>query len=626
MKVMTFSRRLALGFGVVLALLASSGAVTIWCMRDGSGRATAVSEAYIRQAALANQLERTATVARLQFISHIYAFRAGAWTKGREAVAAVEQQAAALERLVGERPELHGNRPAVSAMNEALRAYIVQAETGKADRIQFNSARSRMEVGTEEILGQIEEFSIAQHEALAATASQGVASKEVLERLALVTAMAEIGALARDAHRNTSVALFDRDLAMIEEAAPAVEEIIAKLEAVASFVREPQDLATLKEMRENAGRYLTAAQDLAAALVLESDHGREWTATGVRLMDAVNKVADLGTRETEHAAIGVVDTLRRGMLVVLVGVVLCVLVGAAVALTLGYKLTRVLRGIAHALSAGAGSSADAARQVSESSKSLAEGASAQAASLEETSASLAQMSGVAERNAKHADATRELAAATRTAADAGAAQARELGEAMDAIRKSSDEITRIIKTIDEIAFQTNILALNAAVEAARAGEAGAGFAVVAEEVRNLAQRSAEAARDSAGKIEAANVVSTHGSTVSTRVGETLKLIHEKATRVSELVGEIASANTEQNESLHQINGAMNQMDKLTQSGAASSEETAAAAQQMSAQAEDLLSAVAELDNLVGGQAGSQLPAAAGRSVRSRREEPRPHRG
>jgi methyl-accepting chemotaxis protein len=252
-------------------------------------------------------------------------------------------------------------------------------------------------------------------------------------------------------------------------------------------------------------------------------------------------------------------------------------------------------------------SSAAARQVSESSKSLADGASAQAAALEETSASIEQMTGVAQRNAEHAAATRELAAATRTAADAGAGQARELIEAMEAIRKSSDEITRIIKTIDEIAFQTNILALNAAVEAARAGESGAGFAVVAEEVRNLAQRSATAARDSAGKIEAANAVSTLGATVSARVGETLQTIHEKATRVSELVAEMASANTEQSESLRQVNDAMAQMDKLTQSSAANSEETAAAAQQMSAQSQDLLSAVDELDDLVG-HAQSDRPA------------------
>jgi methyl-accepting chemotaxis protein len=333
-------------------------------------------------------------------------------------------------------------------------------------------------------------------------------------------------------------------------------------------------------------------------------------------------VADLGTSETESASTGVVETLRRGVFVVVAGVAVCLLAGIAVAWILGYRLTRVLREIARALTTGAEHSSAAARQVSESSKSLADGASAQAASLEETSASLEQMSASARRNAEHAGSTRELAAATRAAADAGAGQARELGEAMDAIRRSSDDIAKIIKAIDEIAFQTNILALNAAVEAARAGEAGAGFAVVAEEVRSLAQRSATAARDSAGKIEAANAVSTRGASVSARVGETLQTIHEKATKVSELVAQMATANSEQNEGLRQLNDTVAQMDKLTQAGAANSEETAAAAQQMNAQADDLLEAVRALDALVGHRADAVespvSPSDGGRGVRSAR--------
>lgn len=596
---MTFNRRLALGFGVVLALLAVSGAVTVWCMRTGSDRAVAVREAYIRQAALANQIERTATIARLQFTYHIFAYRAGAWEKGREELRKVEKQVAELAKLVAERPELRENAAAVRALEETLSSYLRQAEQGKADRTQFNSARSKLEAGSEDILGHVEEFTVAQHERVAEGGGQGVASKDMLAAFARIAAIAEIDALARNAHRNASVALFDRDLAMIGLVAPDLEEVVAKVGALAALVKDPKDVAMVKGLQESADRYLQGAKDLAAALVQETNHGQEWTATGVAVTAAVDKLADLGTTETEEASVGVVATLRRGVLVVLVGVGVCLVVGIAVAWILGYRLTRVLRGIALALTTGAEHSSAAARQVSESSKSLADGASAQAASLEETSASLEQMSATARRNAEHAGSTRELAAATRAAADSGAAQARELGEAMDAIRQSSDDIAKIIKAIDEIAFQTNILALNAAVEAARAGEAGAGFAVVAEEVRNLAQRSATAARDSAGKIEAANAVSTRGAAVSSRVGETLGTIHEKATKVSELVAQMATANSEQNEGLRQLNDAMAQMDKLTQAGAANSEETAAAAQQMNAQADDLLDAVRSLDALVG---------------------------
>jgi methyl-accepting chemotaxis protein len=176
----------------------------------------------------------------------------------------------------------------------------------------------------------------------------------------------------------------------------------------------------------------------------------------------------------------------------------------------------------------------------------------------------------------------------------------EMREAMDAIKTSSNDIAKIIKTIDEIAFQTNILALNAAVEAARAGEAGAGFAVVAEEVRALAQRSANSAKETASKIEVAIKNGEHGVVISSKVAEALLVIVEKARKVDELVAEIATASQEQNQGISQINTAVSQMDKVTQSNAASAEETAAAAEELSAQSVSLKEIVGQLHQMIGG--------------------------
>ena len=171
---------------------------------------------------------------------------------------------------------------------------------------------------------------------------------------------------------------------------------------------------------------------------------------------------------------------------------------------------------------------------------------------------------------------------------------------MDAIKTSSDDIAKIIKTIDEIAFQTNLLALNAAVEAARAGESGAGFAVVADEVRSLAQRAAAAAKETATKIEDSVQKSAHGVAISGKVAQSLQEIVGKARQVDELAGEVASASKEQTQGITQINTAVSQMDKVTQSNAANAEESAAAAEELNAQAESMKDAVNELLRLVDG--------------------------
>jgi methyl-accepting chemotaxis protein len=175
----------------------------------------------------------------------------------------------------------------------------------------------------------------------------------------------------------------------------------------------------------------------------------------------------------------------------------------------------------------------------------------------------------------------------------------QLNESMDEISRASEETSKIIKTIDEIAFQTNLLALNAAVEAARAGEAGAGFAVVADEVRNLAMRAADAAQNTAGLIETTGVKVCGGTEIVTRSNEAFKKVSTSATKVAELIGEIAAASNEQANGIQQINRAIDEIDQVTQQNAANAEETASASAEMNTQAEYLDQLVDELIQLAG---------------------------
>jgi len=281
--------------------------------------------------------------------------------------------------------------------------------------------------------------------------------------------------------------------------------------------------------------------------------------------------------------------------------VMAVAISLLIYWTVRHLITKPIHRIITRLQNGAEQLNGSAGEIRASSQALAEGASEQAASLEQTSASLEELAGMTQRNGENAQKADELAKHARVAADKGMGDMQSMSAAMNAIKVSSDDIAKIIKTIDEIAFQTNILALNAAVEAARAGESGMGFGVVADEVRNLAQRSAQAARETAAKIEGAIGKAAQGVQINRRVSETLNEIVTKARQVDELAAEVAGASQEQTRGITHINSAVAQMDKVTKANAGNARESAVAAEELNAQAASMKESVAELLQLVGGR-------------------------
>ncbi len=269
------------------------------------------------------------------------------------------------------------------------------------------------------------------------------------------------------------------------------------------------------------------------------------------------------------------------------------------------KTTSTLSHVAEVLGSSAEIVSTTSGELASSSQALAEGSSEQAASVEETSASLEEMASMAKSNSNSANNAKSVADQARKAAESGASSIIELDEAMSAIQSSSDNISKIIKTIDEIAFQTNILALNAAVEAARAGEAGAGFAVVADEVRNLAQRSAVAARETAEQIEESIESGQNGVNIATKVKNSLDIIVEKVRLVDTIIAEIAAASQEQSTGVEELMKAVSEIDRVTQHNAASSEQTAAAAEELSSQSLSLKQSIYELTKVIHGRRSDQ---------------------
>jgi len=296
-------------------------------------------------------------------------------------------------------------------------------------------------------------------------------------------------------------------------------------------------------------------------------------------------------------------------------VVSLLLVGAACLAVSSYIGRRIARRIGKVITEVGDCSqqiAGAAEQIAAASQSLAEGSTEQAASLEQASSSIEEISGMAKNNADGASRTTELLSSARTVADAGGTQMGEMSKAMDQINTASNSIAKIIRTIDEIAFQTNILALNAAVEAARAGEAGLGFAVVADEVRNLAQRAAQAAKETQVLIDD----STHRSALGVELNKKVSLsLTEIVNRVRESasIGESsAEAAREESKGVEQINKVISELDKLTQTNAATAEESASASQELNKLAMDLRDAVSMLEVMVNGEdAHSDFPSSVG---------------
>lgn len=250
-----------------------------------------------------------------------------------------------------------------------------------------------------------------------------------------------------------------------------------------------------------------------------------------------------------------------------------------------------LREVVTQITMNADQVSSAAGEVSGASQSLAQGASESAATLEELGANFGEMEGMFNQNTSNAKSARGLVETARVTADKSVSNMNLLTSAIDKIKESSDSTAKIVKTIEEIAFQTNLLALNAAVEAARAGDAGKGFAVVAEEVRSLAIRSADAAKQTAELIEEAIKSAGNGITHNQEVLQNLSEIHEQVNSINGVVSEIAVASENQQQTVKQISAAIDQMNQVTQQNAANSEETASAAEELSGQSMEMLGLV-----------------------------------
>ncbi len=323
----------------------------------------------------------------------------------------------------------------------------------------------------------------------------------------------------------------------------------------------------------------------------------------------LNELVRINEVLASQATVGSLSDAATARLTMVLGIVLGVVLALLIGLVLSNSIAKALTSIVASMTSASQQVAAAASQVSSSGQQLANGASSQAANLEEISSSLEEVTSMTRQNAEHASLANDKAQEASRAASRGSGAVERMTSAISKIKASALETARIIKTIDEIAFQTNLLALNAAVEAARAGESGKGFAVVAEEVRNLAMRSAEAAKSTAAMIEESQRNADSGVTVSTEVAEVLTELAKSSEAVTRLVADMATAGTQQTSGIQQIATSVSLLDRVTQSTAANAEESASASEELTGQAEELHGMVDALLRLVNGNGSAPARAA-----------------
>ena len=437
----------------------------------------------------------------------------------------------------------------------------------------------------------------------------GVAADKIKERVqklrAATNVMNSVNSIRLAVRKGQAL----RQVSVITEAEVEFDAIQKELSSLLPMTARQVNLDQINTCLASTNNYRAAMKEFTALMTAREALGTERARITGDVVTFATAASDQGLLSTSDVAKAAEQALSIARFILLLGVIFSALLGIVLAVVITLSVTRSINRVIASLTNGADQVQAASGQVASASQAMAEGASEQASSLEESSASLEQMASMVRQNAEGAGQAKTMAGEAQHAAERGREAMTRMATAIGDIKKSSDETAKIIKTIDEIAFQTNLLALNAAVEAARAGDAGKGFAVVAEEVRNLARRSAEAAKNTSSLIEGSQRNADNGVNVSTEVAAILDEIAVSGAKVAQLAAEVAAATAEQAQGIEQVNTAVSQMDKVTQSSAANSEEAASASEELSAQARELNEMVTSLTVIVRGEKASlqQLP-------------------
>ncbi len=602
MKKMSLSMKLGLGFGAVVFIALLLGLIAIVNMKNVQQASNIVARETVPEVAVANNVERWSLRTMyemrgyadtenevflkngLEDLSQVKKYLDQAYTQGESSprLARLKETAQKAKAAVSEYEKLVQDTVNVTRQ---LESYRTQAKA--ADKIYTDSCKKYIELQKKENDIDLKKDPVDKEDLTLNFKETALADKLLDTGNQII-----IGAW---------ISQFRRDPKLFTETEALVDNIFKTSAELRSISTGPEDLKLIDENLAAAKRYKVQMDLFLKTWLKREELNKERQDDANQVLDLAKSTAELGMADTTAGASNAGGVLAAAMSIMVLGSIIGTLMAIFLAFLITNGITRAIIKVVKSLEEGSQQTSSAAQQVASSSHQMSQGATEQASSLEETSSALDQMSSMIKHNAENAAKASLMATQTNFHAQKGDASMKEMQSSMKAISESSDKVGRIIKTIEEIAFQTNILALNAAVEAARAGEHGRGFAVVADEVRNLAQRASQAAKDTQLLIENSQTSTREGAQITQKTSEALGQIMDAAKKVADVVNEIAIASKEQAEGIIQVTNAISQMDQVTQQTAASSEESASASEELASQAENLKEMVLGLEEIVNGE-------------------------
>lgn len=601
---MTLGKRISLGFGILVAITLMLGTMGVINMRSAASNATKLSDVYAPEVQVASEVFKTANQIR-------YEIRAFMMQDDEKSLAEAKKGFVALQKLLSDAEAL-GKKYDLKALIEqqkiaskALTEYMASVERSEKILERKKAFDTSMVDNARVFIKSADDYLRTQEAQLKQEIEEKTDKTKLIERVEKITKINNVIDIVNEARIYGQRAQVKRDVSFLENSIQKFEGMYKALAEIKANTTRPANLEQLKNIEAAAKSYEGALRGFVVIMQDTSAESRLLVKAANEVLVAAEAVVDLGLSNVGTISQDSTESLSLASWVMIIGLVLALIISFGVAFFMIRSIVKIVVESVKSLSEGTTQVVSASEQISSASVSLAEGASSQASSVEEVSATIEQATASNNQNAENSREANILAQHSNEAAKIGNQRVEELMGAMEKITDSSQKIAKIIKTIDEIAFQTNLLALNAAVEAARAGEHGLGFAVVAEEVKNLAERSAGAAKEITGIIEASIDQVKMGTDVANKTKESFGDILSGIKKTSDLIGEIAISAKEQAEGMNQIATAMGSVDQITQQNASASEETAAAAEELNAQALSMLQSVSEIAALAGFDMGKE---------------------